>query len=71
VLGEESIYIPGAFGESKINWTAFDKYAETPNLFVVSTPPRVFYMLPKHVFSQADQAAVRQLLAQKIGTNES
>ncbi|MHB8754763.1 MAG: YcxB family protein [Candidatus Acidiferrales bacterium] len=71
VLNEESICISGAFGESKINWTAFGKYAETPNLFVLFTPPRVFYMLPKHAFSQAGQAAIRQLLAQKIGANKS
>ncbi|MHB8410431.1 MAG: YcxB family protein [Candidatus Acidiferrales bacterium] len=71
VLGEEKIYISGAFGESKINWTAFGRYAETPNLFVLFVPPRVFYMLPKRAFSQADQATIRQLLAQKIGTNKS
>ena len=71
VLGEESIYISGAFGESKINWTAFGKYAETPNLFVLFIPPRVFYMLPKRALSPADQDAIRQLLAQKIGTKKS
>ncbi|MHB8540817.1 MAG: YcxB family protein [Candidatus Acidiferrales bacterium] len=71
MLDEEKICISGAFGESKINWTAFGKYAETPNLFVLFVPPRVFYMLPKRAFSQADQAAMRELLAQKIGTNKS
>jgi hypothetical protein len=71
VVGEERVYISGAFGESKTNWTAFGRYAETPNLFVLFIPPRLFYMLPKRAFSEADQAAIRQLLEQKIGSGKA
>jgi len=70
VVGGEGVYISGAFGESKLHWSAFARYSETPNLFVLFIPPRLFQMLPKRAFSNAGQDVMRQLLAQEVGTKK-
>lgn len=66
VLDDQQMKICGTRGESKVYWHAFSKSVETPNLFVLSTRPRVFYMIPKRAFSPSEIDTVRQLLAEKI-----
>lgn len=66
VLNDQEMKIRGTRGESKIYWHAFSKSVETPNLFVLSTRPRVFYMIPKRALAPGDLDAVRVLLAQKV-----
>ncbi len=66
VLDDQQMKICGTRGESKIYWHAFPKSVETPNLFVLSTRPRMFYMIPKRAFSPSEVDTVRQLLAEKI-----
>lgn len=66
VLDDQEMKIRGTRGESKIYWHAFPKSVETPNLFVLSTRPRVFYMIPKRAFSSSELDTIRQLLAEKI-----
>ncbi|MGH9727978.1 MAG: YcxB family protein [Candidatus Acidiferrales bacterium] len=65
-IDEEGLGMSSSDAESKIHWNLFAQHRETPDLFLLSMPPRQFYMLPKRAFSQSDQDAIRLLLEQKI-----
>ncbi|MGH9865726.1 MAG: YcxB family protein [Candidatus Acidiferrales bacterium] len=69
-LDEEGLEMSSPDVGSKICWNLFGRHRETPDLFLLSIPPRQFYMLPKRAFSQTDQDAIRLLLEQKIGSRK-
>ncbi len=66
-LKEDGFSVSSVGADSNVCWNLIGGQRETPNLFLLSVPPRLFYMFPKRAFSQTDQAAIRQLLEQKIG----
>jgi len=70
-LNEDGFSASSVGAASNVSWNLIGGQRETPNLFLLSVPPRLFYMFPKRAFSQTDQDAVRQLLAQKIGSSKA
>jgi YcxB-like protein len=65
-ITEEGLRTSSAYGEGRIQWVTFARYLETPRLFLLSVPPRMFHMIPKRAFASGDLDAARQLLEKKI-----
>jgi hypothetical protein len=65
-ISEEGLWTSSGYGEGKVEWDAFSRYLETPHLFLLSVPPRLFYMIPKRAFIAGNLEEPRQLFAQKI-----
>lgn len=69
-LSDEGVRTTSSLGQGIVKWGAFSRWAETRNLYLLSVPPRIFYILPKRAFSTSDQDAIRRLLEQKIGSGK-
>ena len=65
-IDHDGVRQSSSYGNGILKWNAFSGYAETPSVWVLSMPPRTFYMIPKHAFASAEQEAVSQLLQQEI-----
>jgi YcxB-like protein len=65
-ITEEGISTSSSYGEGKLKWDAFSRCVETPHLFLLSIPPRLFHTIPKRAFAPGEVDAVRQLLEKKI-----
>jgi len=66
-ISDSGIDVSSPKGASKYNWSAFVRYVETENLFLVYQAPHVFNAFPKRVFTPEDVVAFRSLLDQKLG----
>jgi YcxB-like protein len=47
-------------------WSAYTKFRETPNLFVLYAGARLFFALPKRFFSSEQQTDFRELLIRNV-----
>jgi hypothetical protein len=65
-ITEEGLWTSSSYGEGAAKWDTFSRYLETPHLFLLSVPPRLFYLIPKRAFVPGELDAVRQLLEEKI-----
>jgi hypothetical protein len=65
-ISETALELSYLHVEARLEWGAFLSYLETPNLFILWTNSRQFYMLPKRAFGSTGQEALRLLFAQKI-----
>jgi len=66
-ISDSGIDVSSPKGVSKYNWSAFARYVETKNLFLVYQAPHVFNAFPKRAFTPADVNTFRSLLDQKLG----
>lgn len=66
-ISEHGIDVSSSRADSKFDWSAFVRYAETKNLFMVYQAPQVFNVFPKRAFAAEEVEAFRGLLDQKLG----
>jgi hypothetical protein len=55
-------------GKSDTNWTAYTKFKETPNLFMLYLGGRIFRVIPKRAFAGPQLDQFRDLLRQNLKT---
>lgn len=59
-------------GDTRLNWSAFTHWVETPNQFVLFRGPKLPYPLPKRCFADAEVVDhVRDAFTQRIGTAQA
>lgn len=66
-VADSGIRFASAKGNGECYWSAFVRYAETKNLFVLYQQSILFNAIPKRAFEPADLAAFQQLLQQNLG----
>jgi len=66
-ISVSGIDVSSSTAASKYDWSAFVRYAETKNLFLVYQAPQVFNVFPKRVFAPEELDAFRSLLDQRLG----
>jgi hypothetical protein len=66
-ISDSGIDVSSSKAESKFDWSAFVRYAETKNLFLVYQAPKVFNVFPKRAFAAEDIDAFRSLLDRRLG----
>ena len=66
-ISDSGIDVSSSTVASKYDWSAFIRYAETKNLFLVYQAPQVFNVFPKRVFDPEELSVFRRLLDQKLG----
>jgi hypothetical protein len=66
-ISDSGIDVSSSRAASKYDWSAFVRYAETKNLFLVYQAPQVFNVFPKRVFAPEEVHAFRSLLDQRLG----
>jgi hypothetical protein len=70
-IDENEMEFSSSNTQNKATWPAFYRWVETPNLLLVFLRSRQFYIIPKRIFSTADLETVRQVLTEKIGSEEA
>lgn len=68
VVSQDGIDISSQTGSSKYEWSAFIRFAESKNLFLVYQAPKVFNVFPKRAFAPGEVESFRSLLSERIGT---
>lgn len=66
-ISDSGIDVSSSKAASKYDWSAFVRYVETKNLFLVYQAPQVFNVFPKRVFAAEELDAFRSLLDQRLG----
>lgn len=67
VVSESGIAISSPTASTNNRWTAFSRYVESRNLFLLYQAPQVFNVLPKRAFAEGETEAFRALLQEKLG----
>ena len=67
VISDNGIDVASSRADSKYDWSAFLRYAETKSLFLVYQAPRVFNIFPKRAFAAEEVDEFRRLLDRKLG----
>jgi len=65
-ISEEEFRSVGTTGETRTKWAGFDRYAESDDLFLLYTGPRIFFALPKRAFGPGEVEQFRELLRGKL-----
>ena len=68
VASESGIEVSSPTASSKYEWSAFTRYAESKNLFLVYQAPNVFNVFPKRAFALGEEESFRALLSARLGT---
>jgi YcxB-like protein len=68
VVTTEGIDISSKTSTSKYQWSAFIRYAESKNLFLVYQAPKVFNVFPKRAFAPGEEESFRGVLVERVGT---
>jgi YcxB-like protein len=68
VISEEGFETLNATGKSTLNWSAFIRFTETRNIFMLYVQSRMFHLIPKHALSPEDVDGLRELLKRHIST---
>lgn len=63
---ENGVSYESDLGHSETKWTAFAKFRETPNLFMIYSGARLFHVVPKRALIGSQLDGFRQLLQQKL-----
>jgi len=67
VISRDGIDVSSPTGCSKFAWSAFTRFIETKNLFLVYQAPAVFNAFPKRAFAPGDEESFRSLLSERLG----
>jgi hypothetical protein len=67
-ISDSGIDVSSSTATSTYSWSAFTRYAETKNLFLVYQSPQAFNIFPKRSFSLREANEFRSLLDQKLGS---
>lgn len=66
-IGNEGIRSESEVSTIETKWNSFEKFRETPNLFVIHQTKDVAGIVPKRAFaSQEEMAQFRNLIASKV-----
>lgn len=66
-IDEQNILISGAQWRSRLKWTAFQGFTETPNLIILYLSTTAFHMLPKRaIASEAELNELSRILVQYV-----
>lgn len=65
-LNDEGFYSASDIAEGMAKWTAFTKFHETQNLFMLHMGARLFRVIPKRALSAAQADELRQLLHRNL-----
>lgn len=65
-LNDEGVYSTSDIAQGMAKWTAFTKFHETQNLFMLHMGARMFKVIPKRALSVAETDELRQLLHRKL-----
>ncbi len=63
---ENQVVTQTSHGRGEMIWSRFSKFAETPRAFVLFTPPKLFYTVPKRGIPPEKVDSLRMLLSRKI-----
>jgi hypothetical protein len=63
---DEGLRSESNVSQGQIKWSAFVRYSETPNLFILFLGPRMFQVIPKRAFLPEQSAEFRELLRRKL-----
>jgi hypothetical protein len=66
-ISDSGIDVSSPKAASKYDWSAFVRYAETKNVFLVYQAPQVFNVFPKRAFTAEEVDAFRNLLDRRLG----
>jgi hypothetical protein len=66
LISSSGIAISDSNGQSTSKWTAFIRYAETKNLFVLFYRPNLCHTVPKRAFAPEDLSRFREILQQSV-----
>lgn len=67
VVSQDGIDISSPMVSSKYEWSAFTRYVESKNLFLVYQAPKVFNVFPKRAFAPGEEDSFRSLLSERLG----
>jgi|SRR6185295_8033690 hypothetical protein len=67
-ISQDGIDVSSPTGSSKYAWSAFTRYLESKNLFLVYQAPKVFNVFPKRAFAPGEEESFRNLLSERLGT---
>jgi hypothetical protein len=65
-IEDDGLYMSSDVSQGGAKWSAYVKFRETPNLFVLYAGARIFYMFPKRVFSSDQQSRFREVLIRNV-----
>ena len=63
---DEGITYTSAHSQSKLLWSAFEKWLESGKNFLMYTQPNLFFIVPKRALSEEQISAFRDLLRSRI-----
>jgi YcxB-like protein len=64
--GTDGLYSTGEMGQGTLKWSAFIRFQETRNQFMLYMSQSAFYVIPKRAFSGPEMEEFRSLLTQYI-----
>ena len=67
VISETGIDSSSPTGSTQSTWSAYTRYVESRNLFLLYRAPHVFSLLPKRAFAPGEEESFRGLLNAKLG----
>ena len=67
VISQSGIDVSSPTRSSKYAWSAFTRFVESKNLFLVYQAPKVFNVFPKRAFTPGDVESFRSLLSEQLG----
>jgi hypothetical protein len=65
-INAQGIELSNANGKTVSLWPAFDKFAESDDLFLLFCGQRTFHAIPKRAFAPGEEGQFRELLRQKL-----
>lgn len=66
-ITEDALYVVSPHEDGRIKWSAFNRFIETKNLFMIFRQRNMFNAIPKRVFSNSDEVELfLNLLRKKI-----
>lgn len=65
-FNEDSIHVETAAGVSDLNWTAYRRFRELGDYFILYMSTHTFSVIPATAFSPADREELRTLLRRKF-----
>jgi len=66
VVSDDGLIITNSRGEGKLNWSAFIRYTEAKEVFVLYVQSRIFYIIPKRAFRAEEVVMLREMFNRHI-----
>ena len=66
IISEDGLVLTTSRAETKLNWSAFIRYTETKDIFVLYVQSRMFHIIPKRAFRAEDVITLREMFSSHI-----